>query len=86
MENTVSMHLGTTIARTAFLIDKRKQEIDLYTRFLNGERIPGWENVHREIIVAAREYSCSCLSDLLSEDQIKLIKMDFDKIRSEYIK
>lgn len=85
MERSLIVRPDSVISRTAYLIDKRKQEIDKFTRFLNGAQIPGWERVSREQIIA-RAYERECLKDLLSEDTMKFIKMEFDKIQDEYIK
>lgn len=86
MTKQLTVRPDSVIARTAYLIDQRKQEIDKFTRFLNGDKILGWENVDREQIIIARAYARECLSDLMSDDYMKFIKMEFDKIREEYIK
>ena len=86
MERTLTVRPDSVISRTAYLIDKRKREIEKFTRFLNGEKIPGWENVSRGQILIARAYERECLKDLMSEDTVKFIKMEFDKITEEYIK
>lgn len=86
MVRTLTVRPDSVISRTAYLIDKRKQEIEKFTRFLNGAKVPGWENVSREQIIIARAYERECLKDLMSEDTMKFIKMEFDKIHEEYIK
>lgn len=76
----------SVISRTAYLIDQRMRDIDEYTKFLNGAPKPEWKGVSRETVIGARAHARECLSDLLTYDTVRLIKMEFDKIRDEYIK
>ena len=85
MQKSLIVRPDSTISRTAYLIDKRMQDIKKYTKFLNGAPMPEWKGVSRETVIAARAHARECLSDLLTYDTVRLIKMEFDSIRAKYI-
>ena len=85
MGRNLTARPDSTIARTAYMIETRIQDIKKYTRYLNGATIPEWKGVPRETVIKARQHTRDCLDDLLSYDTIRQIELEFEKIRKEYI-
>lgn len=77
----------STIARVAWLIQRRVGDIEKYEKYLSGEYIPPeWKGVSREQIETALRYERECLADLLDNDTIQHIINDFERLKLKYIR
>lgn len=81
----VDMELSK-VARVAWLIQERVEDIEKFEKFLRGEyNPPKWKGVDKKQVEKELQYARESLASLLDDDTVNIIAIDFKRIRNRYL-
>ncbi len=83
----LTVHDDSVMSRTAYLIEERKRNIELYRSILDGTcKKPEYFNVNRDAIVKALDSEQWLLDDLLEDIAEGLFERELRDIWERYIR
>lgn len=85
--SVLTVHDDSVLSRTAYLIEERKRNIELYRNILNGTcKKPEYYNVNRDAVVKALDAEQWLLDDLLEDIAAGLFERELRDIWERYIR
>lgn len=74
------------VARVAWLIQERVEDIEKFEKFLRGEyNPPAWKGVAKKTIEDELLCARESLASLLDDDTVNIIALDFKRLRNRYL-